>query len=62
VARSYSDTFPDTPESERSIGGFGTGGRAALKSIRTPSTEERARARRYLEDRAPDLIDVLGLA
>lgn len=60
--RGYGDGFPDTPEPTHSTGGsFGTGG-AGLRSIRTPSTDERAKARRYMERVAPDLIDMLGLA
>jgi hypothetical protein len=61
VKRGYGDTYPDTQEPANTIGGFGTGG-TALRSIRTPSTGERAKARRYLERVAPDLIDMLGLA
>jgi hypothetical protein len=61
VTKSYSDRFPDTPEKGGSTGGFGTG-RGAMRSIVTPTTEQRAAARRYLERAAPDLIDVLGLA
>lgn len=61
MTRGYGDTFPDTAENRSTIGGFGTGG-DVLKTIRKPTNEERARARRYLQRMAPDLIDALGLA
>lgn len=62
MAKSYhSERALDTPEPENVIGGFGTGG-TDLRTIRTPSTDERAKARRYMERVAPDLIDMLGLA
>lgn len=60
ATRGYGDAFPDTPENPRSVGGFGTS-RAQLNSIRPATAAERAKARRYLERVAPDLIDMLGL-
>lgn len=60
--RGYGDTMSDTPENPRTAVGDLGGGREQLASIRTPSVEERATARRYLERVAPDLVDMLGLA
>jgi hypothetical protein len=61
MTRSYSDRFPDIPETGSSLGNASLS-RTVLRSIRTPTQAERATARRYLEAVAPDLLDVLGLA
>lgn len=61
MTRSY--RLPDTPETGSNLGGgYGNLNRAVLRSIRTPSVEEREVARQKVRLLAPDLLDVLGLA
>lgn len=61
MTRSYSDRFPDTPETGSSLGNASLS-RTVLRSIRTPTIEEREVARQKVRLLAPDLLDVLGLA